>query len=150
MAAIWRADIYCDDCAARIVDSIVTFLWAGSKFNGGNGEFTPDGRVEIKDFATRADLVNYLDNMDDREYDSDDYPKWCSDYEESDCPQHCGSGPDCISAEELPDGSKVGYFFGNALTTDGEEYVKEAIRAGSDVARLIWAVEYDYLELESS
>ena len=152
MAAIYCADIFCDDCIEDIKCRIATELWAGSKWKGSKGEFTPDGAVEICEFDTRDELWDYMDRMDERDYDSGDYPKYCSDDAESDSPAHCGSHDDCFNAGELSDGTKYGYCFGNDLTTDGEDYVREAVREGEEggVAREVWAVEYNYLDFEEN
>jgi hypothetical protein len=118
MSYIFNADVYCDDCGEDIRRTIDA---------AGNAPADPD---------------------DEHSYDSGEYPKCsggCSD--ESDCPDHCGSGEDCINAHEFPDGWKIGVWLGNALTTDGENYVKEAVRDGGEVAEL-WAKYYDYLDFE--
>ncbi len=82
--------------------------------------------------------------IDETTYDSDDYPKFAADDEESDSPQHCGSGETCLEAEELSDGSKVGCLIGTNLTDDGVEYVREAIKGGGVVAEF-WAEQFgDY------
>tara|TARA_R100001244_G_scaffold118839_1_gene88557 strand:+ start:160 stop:597 length:438 start_codon:yes stop_codon:yes gene_type:complete len=142
MAAIYCADIYCNDCADFIRKTIAKELFD----NQGFAEF-PDGWVSTG-FDSVKDIVDYLDSMDEGCYDSDAYPKDCSDDEESDGPQHCSDNADCINAGELSDGFKYGYFFGNKLTRDGEDYVKEAVRDGDDgdMAREVWAVEYSYLD----
>jgi len=60
-------------------------------------------------------------------YDSDGYPKpvsWCSI--ESDAPDHCGAGAECLEAEELSDGSRVGRLLTEYLTAEGLAYVREA------------------------
>lgn len=145
MAGIYAADIFCDDCIEDIKKRIATELWAGSKFEGGNGEFTPDGAVEIKEFDTFEELTGYLDSMDERDYDSDSYPKWCDDDEESDVPQHCGSHDGCLNPTALPGGGEVSHCFGNSLTSVGEEYVKEAVREGGDVAEL-WREVYFWVD----
>ena len=54
------------------------------------------------------------------------YPKRAGDDDESDTPQHCAAGEECINAVTLPSGEKVGYLFGE-LTAVGVEYVKEAV-----------------------
>jgi len=74
------------------------------------------------------------------DYDSDDYPKGPSPDGggEADCPQHCGSGADCLNAIKLNDGRKVGAFLENPLTTDGECYV---IEANSEISAL-WREYY--------
>lgn len=144
MAAIYQADIFCDDCADDIKRRIYVELW-----NSRDTEFCPDGAACSR-FESMADLDDYLQEMDEREYDSGDYPKWCSDDAESDCPEHCGSHADCINAYIMSDGGRIGYCFGNSLTSDGEDYVKEAVREGDDdgVAREVWSVEYDYIDFE--
>lgn len=109
MCATYKADIYCDDCADKIKRRIFIELFAGSKFEGGNGEQTPDGSRDISSFDTVDDLSDYLGKMDEREYDSGEYPKYCSGSEAADSPLHCG---DC------------GDFLENPLTTEGEDYVR--------------------------
>lgn len=119
MAFIYAADLYCDECGEAIQEGL------------------------------DAKGLSPADPHDEYSYNSDEYPKCARDDDESDCPQHCGSGPDCYSAEVLPDGHKVGYFFRNPLTSDGYEYVREAVaddRAAGrldSVACLLWAPEYD-------
>ncbi|GAF74579.1 unnamed protein product [marine sediment metagenome] len=113
---IYAADIYCKQCGEAIRERI-----------------TREGTAP-------ADLD------DEVSYDSDEFPKgpYSDGGGEADCPQHCGSGPDCLNAIELDDGSKVGAWLENELTTDGVEYVREAIREGGEVAEL-WADYYlDY------
>ena len=146
MAAIYCADIFCDDCAKDIKNTIAKELWA----NKDNAE-CPDG-AGCKCFDSRDDLADYLEGMDERFYDSGDYPKYCSDDAESDCPEHCGSHDDCFNAGELSDGTKYGYCFGNTLTSDGDDYVREAVRDGDDggVAREVWAVEYSYIDFQEN
>jgi hypothetical protein len=144
MAAIYAADIYCDDCADNIKLAICDELWTSRQYNAE----CPDG-TSISNFDNRSELDSYLQNMDEHTYESDAYPKWRSDYAESDCPEHCGNGAECINAEQLSDGFKIGQFLGSRLTSYGVEYVKEAVqddlesgRAGS-VAVKIWAPYYD-------
>jgi len=81
-----------------------------------------------------------------RSYDSDEFPKgpYPDGGGEADCPQHCGAGAQCVNAIEFDDGHKVGAWLENELTTDGVEYVREAIREGGEVAEM-WADYYrDY------
>jgi len=124
MAAIYDADIYCDDC----VDAIKERLQ----------------KVGVGD----------IDIDDETSYDSGEYPKYCSDDEESDSPQHCAAGEDCLNAHVMSDGTKIGYFFANNLTTDGEEYVKEAVKEDrangnfDSVACEVWAEYYDYIDFD--
>jgi hypothetical protein len=106
MAAIYQADVWCNDCARDICE-----------------------RIRLERNAPE-------DPEDESTYDSDEYPKHASDDDESDSPQHCGSGSECLNAVELPSGHKVGLLFGT-LTADGVEYVrKAALEDDSEVVRL--------------
>jgi len=147
MAGIFQADIFCDDCIDSIQWRIATEIWAE-----GPDAILPDGTIlrEHTDLEDCDDLHEYLRWMDERSYDSDAYPKHCSDDEECDCPQHCGSHEDCINAEVLSDGYKCGHFFGNSLTTDGIRYVEDAVsddllagRTDSPACEL-WLPCYEY------
>ncbi len=100
MAYIYDADIYCDDCGGAIRRRL---------------------RSSGKAPANPADVMSY---------DSDRYPKWGPNDDETDSPQHCGNGPNCLNAETLPSGRKIGCLIGTSLTSDGVEYVKEAMAAG--------------------
>ena len=113
---IFAADIYCKQCGEAIRERII------------RERFAPD------------------DPEDERSYDSDEFPKgpYCDGGGEADCPQHCGAGPKCVNAIEFDDGHKAGAWLENELTTDGVEYVREAIREGGEVADM-WADFYrDY------
>ena len=146
MAAIYQADVWCNGCADLIQERVASELWS-DRFTA----VCPDG-TPVAEFDLYNDLVDYLNLMDGWLYDSGDYPKGCNDDEESDCPQHCAAGADCCEPEVCSDGSKYGYFFGNPLTIDGEDYVKEAVnkdrRAGRDdsPACELWAPCYDYID----
>ncbi len=71
MAAIWQADVWCDDCA----DSIKDCLWAESE----------DGAT----YSNRAVWEVDAGYADERNYDSGEYPKGCDDDEECDSPALC-------------------------------------------------------------
>ena len=115
MAQVYQADIFCDSCGEQIRLRIL-----------GEGK-APQNPI------------------DETTYDSDEYPKRAWDHDESDSPQHCGSGETCLEAETLSDGSKVGKLIGTTLTDDGVAYVREAIAAGGLVADF-WEEEFkDYL-----
>ena len=73
-------------------------------------------------------------------YDTDDYPAVVSEGE-TDSPEHCGSGEDCVNAHVLPSGRKIGALLGCDLTSDGEDYVRQAIAEGGEVAEY-WAEEF--------
>jgi len=113
---IYATDIYCKQCGEAIRERITREGFAPAE---------PD---------------------DERSYDSDEFPKgpYPDGGGEADCPQHCGAGPECHNAIEFLDGCKVGAWLENELTTDGVEYVREAIREGGEVAKM-WADFYcDY------
>jgi hypothetical protein len=84
------------------------------------------------------------DPTDERSFDSDDYPKGPYDMgdEESDSPQHC---------------DKCGIFLENQLTSEGEEYVIEAVRENREAKKKgkksnpvveEWERHYDYLDFD--
>ena len=75
---------------------------------------------------------------------ADEYPKWVSDSEKSDCPQHCGNHAKCLEAIELDSGRKIGAPTGE-LTTYGVEYLREAIAEGGEVAEFWTEIYSDYL-----
>lgn len=112
-AYIYCADIYCEDC----------------------------GKAIRKQLRAAGNAPEYP--RDEYTYDSDEYPKgpFSDGGGESDCPQHCGSHSDCVNAIELSDGSKVGAWLENPLTTEGARYVQDAIRDGGEVAAM-WAEWY--------
>jgi hypothetical protein len=110
MAYIYFADIYCNSCGEAIKE----------------------------DLDKRGLTPGHPD--DEYTYDSDEYPKWASDSEESDCPQHCGNHAECLEAIELESGYKIGAPIGQ-LTSDAVEYLREAISAGGEVAEF-WADYY--------
>ncbi len=114
MPAIYQADTWCNSCADAIRSDLRESAGAlGFSFNPG----------------------------DERTYDSDEYPKYMPDDEESDCPQHCGAGPDCLEAETLPDGTKIGALLSTNLTSDGIDCVRAAIAEGGTVAAF-WADQF--------
>ena len=92
-------------------------------------------------FAAR--VVLRLPPKTETSYDSDEFPKFAADSGESDCPQHCGAGEDCLEAIELPSGRKVGALLSTDLTDDGVRYTQEAIAVGGEVAEL-WAEEFSH------
>lgn len=74
----------------------------------------------------KAKLPKPTNPDDENTFDSDVYPKgpYSDAGGESDTPQHCGSGKDCLDPTEIA-GEKYGKFLENDLTTAGVEYVKE-------------------------
>ena len=111
---IYCADIYCEDCGRAIRKRL------------------------------RAEGSAPADWRDEGSYDSDEFPK--GPFEdgggEADCPQHCGSGPECVNALELDDGTKVGAWLENPLTAEGARYVAEAVADGGGAVAALWAAWY--------
>lgn len=145
MGAIYTADVWCDGCADKIKEDIASDLWDNRQ-----NAVCPDG-TNVNEFASCAALHNYLCGMDERDYDSGEFPKYCDEDDESDCPEHCAGGPNCENPTVLSDGYKVGKFFGNNLTGDGANYVKEMVDDDlldgnmDSVAVMLWMPYYDYL-----
>lgn len=77
--------------------------------------------------------------------DSDEYPKHAHEGE-SDSPNHCAAGDECPNAIELSDGRKVGELLTEDLTSDGEEYVRQAIAEGHLCAVEVWAEKWPDLK----
>lgn len=112
MPAIYQADCWCDSCADSIKKRIIK-----------KGE-APE-------------------NMDDeRTFDSNEFPKWMDEDEEADTPQHCASHAECLEADELPDGTKIGKLLSHSLTDDGIQYVKEYIEEGGIVSEW-WKKQFE-------
>lgn len=128
MAFIYNADIFCDSCGKAIKASRKKQLLAG---DGGKTGLTEE----------EFDAVY----GDERNYDSDEYPKSADDDDATDCPQHCGSHENCLEAEVLPSGTKIGKLIGTNLTSDGIEYVKEQVAEGGEVADF-WREQFDYID----
>ena len=111
MPAIYQADTWCDSCAEDIKKQIEA-----------------EGKLP--------------ENSDDETtYDSDEFPKWMEADESADTPQHCGSHADCLEAETLPSGAKIGKLLSRELTNDGIHYVQEYINDGGEVAAF-WCQEF--------
>ena len=110
---IYDADIFCEQCGEEI-----------RKWLTHDG-FAPD------------------DSSDELSYDSDEFPKgpYPDGGGEADTPQHCGSGETCYNAIELNDGRPIGVLLNNDLTSEGVEYVREAMKDGNEVTNL-WAEYY--------
>lgn len=106
MAAIYQADVWCDDCADKIRKQLQL---------KGQAPENPD---------------------DERSYDSDEYPKYASDDSEADSPQHCASGEWCFNAVELPSGDKVGLLFGSLTSDGVDHIRELALRDSNEVVRL--------------
>jgi hypothetical protein len=119
--AIYQADMWCADCAESIKSRIQA---------EGNAPADPD---------------------DEYSYDSDEYPKDCDCSCESDSPQHCAAGEDCINAITFDDRPGIGCWLENDLTSHGEDYVVEAVneaRDGHGCSEVtdLWKGYYDYID----
>lgn len=119
MPGIFAADTYCDSCIEAI-------------------------KERLRKDATPEELADW-DSGDERNWDSGEYPKYMGDDEESDSPCHCGSHDECLEAEVLSDGSKIGALLSTNLTSDGMEYVKEQVADGGLVADF-WREQFDYID----
>lgn len=113
-AYIYQAELLCSECGEKI-------------------------RKELKRAGEAPE-----DPEDENTYDSDEYPKgpYGAGGGEADTPQHCGSGEDCENALDL-ETTTVGAFLGNALTSEGRQYVEEKLEEDpdSEVAQL-WGEFY--------
>lgn len=80
----------------------------------------------------KAELAYSHESQSENTFDSGDYPKGPYPAGESDTPDHCGG---------------CGIFLENSLTGDGEQYVKDAIRAGTGDPEVLatWKEFYSYL-----
>ena len=115
MAYIYDADLWCNSCGEDIV-----------------ARLTSEGKA-----PTNPD--------DEHSFDSGEFPKAVGDPGESDCPSHCGGGEECLEAEILPGGRKIGALLSTSLTSDGVEYVKEAVANGGEVAEF-WREQFSWIE----
>ena len=95
MAYIYQADIYCDRCGEDI-----------------RRRLTAEGLAPANP-------------IDETTFDSDDFPKVDGEGYEVDCPQHCGSGADCLEPEIIG-GEKYGKLLEHVLTKTGADYVRSA------------------------
>ena len=118
---IYQADLWCEDCGKAI-------------------------KRECRKTGDRPE--NW---RDETTFDSDQYPKgpYSDGGGESDCPEHCAAGDDCLNAIILSDGTKIGAWLENDLTPYGVAYVKDAIREGGEVSEL-WREFYRDYDLEDS
>lgn len=123
MPYIYQAELFCDDCGKAICKDRKAQLLAKG--------------LTAEQFAKAYE--------DERNYDSDEYPKYVANIGESDSPNHCGSGEECLNAVVLTDGVKVGELLSTELTEVGADYVREVVSNGGPVAEF-WAEQFsDYL-----
>ena len=117
---IYGVDIYCEQCGEAI-------------------------RKQIIDEGHAPDYPDDEDNYDSGNFPKGPYPGGGG---ESDSPQHCGSGPGCINAIKLSNGTKVGAWLENKLTAEGVDYVREAIHESGGSVIDLWADFYSDYDLE--
>lgn len=149
-AYIYAADLYCEDCGKAIRERLNSLCPICGEIITIIGRTADDRLMGSCGDAFQKEKWEYPKDPDDESsYDSDEYPKgpYPDGGGESDSPWHCGAGSDCLNAIELSDGTKVGAWLENELTTDGVDYVREAIQGGGEVAGM-WADFYRDYDLQ--
>ena len=119
MPAIYAADVWCGDCADKI-------------------------RADI-DKAGNAPA----DPADESSYESSEYPKYVSPYEQCDIPQHCASGNACLNAVTLSHGGRIGALLTANLTDTGVEYVRAAVKRGDGCCVDIWRAAFNWIDFDA-
>lgn len=79
---------------------------------------------------------------DENTYDSDEYPKGPYNSSESDTPQHCSSGKDCLSLIII-NGETYGCFLENQLTDVGISYVEHLHHDNPSAVTKFWIDYYN-------
>ncbi len=113
-------------------------VWCEPCAHGIMGRLTREGRAP--------------ESRDERDYDSDDYPKGPYPAEECDAPEHCVAGAECLAAEEW-DGRRVGHFFRNPLTGEGISAMGETIarlKVRGDAPDMLDAYRREYPEADGA
>lgn len=139
--AVYNADCWCESCAAEIkkqiarewVNGMLEQMYHSVK-SGLDGISGAGPKIEIsgKAAALADELVGaIIDYMDKQQMDTDDWPSCGCPEEAVDSPSHCGAHAECLEAEVLEDGSKIGKLLGTSLTSDGENYVAEQLFEGA-------------------
>jgi len=147
MAYIFQADIYCDRCGEDIRQAIDRPTVQALRLLRQAYDALPDETDNPAEVLAIETLEHAIDRftfeLDSRDTcDSDEYPQYGSDDSETDSPQHCGSGADCLDAIDVDD-RKVGYLFGR-LTREGYAYAIESIEEKPhDPLMQLWASHFD-------
>lgn len=133
MIAVYNADVWCEDCAEKIKQSIAKkYVMAMLKNIRSDFSHTLLGLDPIDSHAESYvedltdKLIGWLDQLRSSA-DSDDWPSCGHPTEHTDSPQHCGAAEECEIAEELSDGRKVGALLGTELTEHGVNYLNEML-----------------------
>jgi hypothetical protein len=96
--------------------------------------YTYQGALYCDDCAEQ--IIEELDAQGaEDDGDSEQYPQgpYSDGGGESDIPQHCDNGAQCVNAVQVPGGAKIGCPFGNPLTDESASHLVEAI--AKDVLR---------------
>jgi hypothetical protein len=75
-------------------------------------------------------------------YDSDSFPKGPMYCGESDNVEHCMNQEACVNALKLDNGTLIGTWLENELTTEGRQRLMEYIALGGELSKL-WANWYN-------
>lgn len=149
MVTIYNADVWCEDCgedlkrqiAKELVKEIQPLL--KKKFPKSVVDFPSERLADLEQA-----IIEICDNST---MDSDDWPQSGYPEEATDSPQHCGAGEDCLNAEELSDGSKVGKLLGTELTEHGVDYLNAMLSdrpSGKNIAlHEFWRGEFHHYDL---
>lgn len=113
MPYVYKAALWCDSCGRVIKDRLIA-----------------EGKAPT-------------DIDSEHTWDSDDFPKYVMDPGESDCPSHCDAGEECLEAEDLGCGHKVGALIDTRLTDAGIEYVRNAHRERPTGVTSLWMHAFD-------
>ncbi len=113
---IYCADLFCERCGEQAVLDLEAegkdpeIVCPDCKHEGKGATFKPTGSHDWRECpACGSTRCAY----DDRDYDSDDFPKGPMDEGESDSPSYCG---------------ECGLFLESDLTSEGVAYVRETVR----------------------
>lgn len=93
-------------------------------------------QADVYCVACAEDTKNKLAGEKTDTGDSEDWPQgpYADGGGESDLPQHCGSGAECLDAIALDCGNKVGAFLQNPLPPDGYTWLQERPGQGRKLA----------------
>lgn len=122
-----RPQVYCDQCAEQIKNSIV---W----------EQNPGKPINLSVWERENGFTR------DNDCDPADYPKYRDDKEEANWPLYCASQEGCVNREPYDANIDtdqwgtwwLGHFFGNLLTSKGYDTVKDAVE------RMLLSGDLDY------